>query len=122
MTYSAPATAVMTLPIQVAPYFSFNDGNSGKQLAVVQSGSLLVNPINGRPKRFLDMEQAQRTAKAINTALNEYSSGLPDVFSPQTLESGEIIVVSNQFATTSDGWAKLTAHANCINNFRVRVP
>ncbi len=122
MTYRTKATAVMSSPIQVSPRFVYNDGNSGKQLAVVQSGSLLVNPTNGVPKRFLEMEQAQRTAEAINTALNERSSGLPDVFSPQTLESGEIIVVSDQLAITDNRIGQIISHANCINDLLVRVP
>ena len=122
MTYSAPATAVMTLPIQVSSCFFYNHGNSGERLAVVKSTPLLANPTNGLPERFLDMEQAGSVAAALNAALKDPSFGLPDVFSPQTLESGKIIVVSDQLATTSDGWAKLRAHANCINDLLVRVP
>ncbi len=91
-------------------------------MVVVKTVPISENPNGITVKIFPDMKRAEEIAYAISIRLNVFRPGLPDVFSPRKLSNGEIIVASNELACTGDEIARLIYHANCINDFRARVP
>jgi hypothetical protein len=120
MTYSVSSSTERALSIQVLPcFFSYE---AGKRLVVVKTVPISENPNGITVKIFPDINQAEETAYAISSKLNVFRPGLPDAFSPRKLSNGEIIVASNELACTGDEIARLIYHANCINDFRARVP